>query len=61
MTASGQAGFVPEVTAQDAPEVGGKDFKTKYMRLNVGPQHPSTHGNLEAEPELHNTTGEGGQ
>jgi len=52
VTAIGQAGFIPEVTAQDAPEAGGKDFQTKYMRLNVGPQHPSTHGVLRLVVDL---------
>lgn len=48
----GQAGYVPEVTVQDAPEAGGKDFQTKYMRVNVGPQHPSTHGVLRLVVDL---------
>jgi NADH-quinone oxidoreductase subunit D len=37
----GQAGAVPGVNV----ETKG-DFDTRYMRVNVGPQHPSTHGVL---------------
>ncbi len=48
----GQAGFAPETTAQDTPEAGGRDFHTKYMRINVGPQHPSTHGVLRLVVDL---------
>ena len=48
----GQAGFAPEATAQDTPEAGGKDFQTRYMRVNVGPQHPSTHGVLRLVVDL---------
>jgi NADH-quinone oxidoreductase subunit D len=48
----GQAGYVPDTTAQDTPEAGGKDFQTKYMRVNVGPQHPSTHGVLRLVVDL---------
>ncbi len=48
----GQAGAVPGVTEQDVPAPGGQDFQTKYMRLNVGPQHPSTHGVLRLVVDL---------
>ena len=51
MTITGQAGFTPETTADDTPG-GGKDFQTKYMRINVGPQHPSTHGVLRLVVDL---------
>ena len=33
------------LTDEKAKPQGG-DFETKYMRVNVGPQHPSTHGVL---------------
>ncbi len=46
----GQAGFVPDATVKES-EPGGT-FKTKYMRLNVGPQHPSTHGVLRLVVDL---------
>ena len=48
----GQAGAVPGATEQDVPAPGGQDFQTKYMRLNVGPQHPSTHGVLRLVVDL---------
>ena len=38
-------------TAEDTPG-GGKDFQTKYMRINVGPQHPSPHGVLRLVVDL---------
>ena len=31
---------------------GHGDFETKYMRVNVGPQHPSTHGVLRLVVDL---------
>ncbi len=46
----GRAGFVPDATVKES-EPGGT-FKTKYMRLNVGPQHPSTHGVLRLVVDL---------
>ncbi len=48
----GQAGAVPGATEQDVPTPGGQDFQTKYMRINVGPQHPSTHGVLRLVVDL---------
>ncbi len=48
----GQAGAAPGATEQDTPETGGQDFQTKYMRINVGPQHPSTHGVLRLVVDL---------
>jgi NADH-quinone oxidoreductase subunit D len=33
-------------------ERGGGEFETKYMRINVGPQHPSTHGVLRLVVDL---------
>lgn len=44
-----QAGSVTDATTQ---ETGGQDFQTKYMRINVGPQHPSTHGVLRLVVDL---------
>ena len=48
----GQAGAAPGATEQDIPETGSQDFQTKYMRINVGPQHPSTHGVLRLVVDL---------
>ena len=49
----GQAGAAPGATEQDIPETGGQEgFQTKYMRINVGPQHPSTHGVLRLVVDL---------
>ena len=48
----GQAGAAPGATEQDMPAPGGQDFQTKYMRINVGPQHPSTHGVLRLVVDL---------
>ncbi|ADI16079.1 NADH dehydrogenase (quinone) subunit D [Truepera radiovictrix] len=45
----GQAGYAPEATAEDAPK---GTLETKYMRINVGPQHPSTHGVLRLVVDL---------
>ena len=49
MTSSrlGQAGVVPGINLES-----GNEFETKYMRLNVGPQHPSTHGVLRLVVDL---------
>lgn len=43
------------VKTYNAPETGDKrggEFETKYMRVNVGPQHPSTHGVLRLVVDL---------
>jgi NADH-quinone oxidoreductase subunit D len=40
---------VTQQTAQQAPH---GEFETKYMRINVGPQHPSTHGVLRLVVDL---------
>ena len=49
----GQAGAVLGATEQDTPETGGQEgFETKHMRINVGPQHPSTHGVLRLVVDL---------
>ena len=42
------AGAVPGVNA----EVQSGEFETRYMRVNVGPQHPSTHGVLRLVVDL---------
>lgn len=42
------AGFVAQTTAKE--EHG--EFETRYMRVNVGPQHPSTHGVLRLVVDL---------
>jgi len=47
MTVTGQAGPVPGVN-----EGVENEFQTKYMRINVGPQHPSTHGVLRLVVDL---------
>ncbi len=47
----GQAGFVPDATVKE-DQGSGQDFQTKYMRINVGPQHPSTHGVLRLVVDL---------
>ena len=44
-----QAGPAPDATTQ---ETVGQEFETKYMRINVGPQHPSTHGVLRLVVDL---------
>ena len=41
-------GAVPGVNE----EITGGDFETQYMRVNVGPQHPSTHGVLRLVVDL---------
>ena len=42
------AGFMAQTTAVD--DTG--EFETRYMRINVGPQHPSTHGVLRLVVDL---------
>lgn len=42
------AGYLAQTTAID--ESG--EFETRYMRINVGPQHPSTHGVLRLVVDL---------
>ncbi len=39
-------------TPATAPELPGSEFKTEMMRINVGPQHPSTHGVLRLVVDL---------
>lgn len=39
-------------TAVRVAEHAGSEFETKYMRINVGPQHPSTHGVLRLVVDL---------
>jgi NADH-quinone oxidoreductase subunit D len=39
-------------TATVTREEGRGDFDTRYMRINVGPQHPSTHGVLRLVVDL---------
>lgn len=41
----------PGTHASDVRDRHG-DFETKYMRINVGPQHPSTHGVLRLVVDL---------
>ncbi len=40
------------VTNQQIAQVPHGEFETKYMRINVGPQHPSTHGVLRLVVDL---------
>jgi NADH-quinone oxidoreductase subunit D len=40
------------VTRQTTQEAPHGAFETKYMRINVGPQHPSTHGVLRLVVDL---------
>ncbi len=40
------------VTQQKTTQVPHGEFETKYMRINVGPQHPSTHGVLRLVVDL---------
>lgn len=40
------------VTNQQATQIPHGEFETKYMRINVGPQHPSTHGVLRLVVDL---------
>lgn len=44
----------PGVTVTDLPSAS--EFETKLMRLNVGPQHPSTHGVLRVVVDLDGET-----
>jgi len=44
----------PGVTVTDMPSAS--EFETKLMRLNVGPQHPSTHGVLRVVVDLDGET-----
>jgi NADH-quinone oxidoreductase subunit D len=44
----------PGVTVTDMPSAD--EFETKLMRLNVGPQHPSTHGVLRVVVDLDGET-----
>ena len=48
MTMGTNVGAAPHATTQE----GQGDFETKYMRVNVGPQHPSTHGVLRLVVDL---------
>ena len=41
----------PSIQAADAPQ-GEGSFETTHMRINVGPQHPSTHGVLRLVVDL---------
>ena len=43
-----QAGTAPGATTKETQG----SFETKYMRVNVGPQHPSTHGVLRLVVDL---------
>jgi NADH-quinone oxidoreductase subunit D len=40
------------VTNQQVAQIPHGEFETKYMRINVGPQHPSTHGVLRLVVDL---------
>jgi NADH-quinone oxidoreductase subunit D len=40
------------VTQQTVQQTPHGEFETKYMRINVGPQHPSTHGVLRLVVDL---------
>ena len=48
MTMNTNVGAVTGATTRE----GSGDFETKYMRVNVGPQHPSTHGVLRLVVDL---------
>ena len=48
MTMNANVGAMPQATTKE----GEGPFETKYMRVNVGPQHPSTHGVLRLVVDL---------
>jgi len=48
MTMNANVGAMPQATTKE----GEGTFETKYMRVNVGPQHPSTHGVLRLVVDL---------
>jgi NADH-quinone oxidoreductase subunit D len=43
---------IKNLVTQQTTQVPHGEFETKYMRINVGPQHPSTHGVLRLVVDL---------
>jgi NADH-quinone oxidoreductase subunit D len=56
MATDQENGITPGIVAQEAEEGEGKEIKSQEMLLNMGPQHPSTHGVLRLVLRLEGET-----